>query len=272
MSRLKRLSYPEDLKCSQRLVSELSAATSSDLPLPKFSDIRFDVNLIYRLYELQKLKRFYGQTHWEQETNSVGRAPGNLDLENVAAHSYHVARCALLIAPHFPWLDCAHTMELALMHDEPEIVTGDKDPVGADGQGKTTHAFNPGKRREKDDEERRAIEHLAAEMRPSIRDHYRRLFAELIEGSSEAARFVKAVDKLQSLAFVRLKKAGNITPEHAAFTLRYSRIGVQRFPQLQGHFMLVYEDILGDIASVKQDCFDDFCALTWSYFLKAENA
>ncbi|MBY5707509.1 HD domain-containing protein [Rhizobium leguminosarum] len=210
--------------------------------------------------------------HWEEETNSVGNDPGSLDLENVAAHSYHVARCALLIAPHFPWLDSAHTTELALMHDEPEIVTGDKDPVGTDGQGNTTHAFNHGKRREKDDEERHAIEQLAVEMRPSIRDHYKRLFAELIEGSSEAARFVKAIDKLQSLAFVRLKKGGNITPEHAAFTLRYSRIGVHRFPQLQGHFMLVYEDLLGDVAIAKPDSFEDFCASTWSYFLNAEKA
>lgn len=272
MSRLNRLPYSEDLKPSDRLVSELSTPYPSEISLPNCADIRLDVDLIYRLHDLQKLTRFYGQTHWEEETHGFARSPGSLDLENVAAHSYQVARCVLLIAPHFPWLDTAHTSELALMHDEPELVTGDKDPVGSDGQGNATHAFHPGKRKEKDDEERLAIEQLATEMRPSIRDHYRRLFIELIEGSSEASRFVKAIDKLQSLAFVRLKKGANITPEHAAFTLRYSRIGVQRFPQLQRHFMLVYGDLLGDVASARRESFDDFCAVTWSYFVSAEKA
>ncbi|MBX4960340.1 HD domain-containing protein [Rhizobium binae] len=216
--------------------------------LPDPLDVRADIDMIYRLYDLQKLVRFFGQRYWEEETVELGPVPGRLELENVAAHSFNVARCVPLLAPHFPWIDRARAIELALVHDEPEIVMGDKDPVGKDGQGSDTHAFNPARRLDKDREERRALDALASNMRRSLRESYRTMFEELIEGSSEEAQFVKAVDKLQALVFVRLRKEGRITPDHAAFTIRYSRIGVHRFPPLQEHFKLVLQDLLDDVA------------------------
>ncbi|MGR9438386.1 HD domain-containing protein (plasmid) [Rhizobium leguminosarum] len=270
MMRSNRSTQSDDTYDAQKLIDQLATHDALKLSLPECTDVRADVDLIYRLYDLQRITRFFGQKHWEAETEYTTADPNNLGLENVAAHSYQVARCALLLAPHFPWLDRAHTTELALLHDEPEIVMGDRDPVGNDGQGSATHAFNPVKRIEKDEDERVAINQLAGQMRPTIRDRYRRLFLELSEGATEEARFVKAVDKLQSLAFVRLKKMGSITPEHAAFTLRYSRLGVLRFPQLQRHFMYMFEDVLRDVASAQIGLCDDFHALTWSCLIDAE--
>jgi 5'-deoxynucleotidase YfbR-like HD superfamily hydrolase len=234
------------------LVDQLSLdveATHSFVPHP--SDVRADVDTIYRLYELQKLIRFYGQRYWEEETLCVGHTRAGLELENVAAHSYNVARCVILLAPHFPWLNRARAVELALVHDEPEIVTGDKDPVGSDGQGMDTHAFNQARRLAKDREERRALEDLTSRMRSTLRKSYRAMFEELIEETSEEAQFVKAIDKLQALAFVRLKKGARITSDHAAFTIRYSRIGVHRFPALQHHFKMMLRDLLDEIAETR---------------------
>lgn len=269
MARLEHSLHPKRAFLVEGLVKELSTTQGSDISMPKSADIRLDVDLIYKFYDLQKLVRFFGQRYWEDESGRLGSKPGNLDLENVAAHSYQVARSASLLAPHFSWIDTAHAMELALVHDEPEIVTGDKDPVG-DGQGSTTHAFNEHKRREKATEEREAIDVLAATMRPSIRDRYRRLSAELLEERTAEAKFVKAVDKLQSLAFVRLKKGSAITPEHTAFTIRYSRIGVHRFPHLQGHFMCVLRDLLEDVAFARPAGLYDFCNATRLQFQDAE--
>lgn len=221
-------------------------ATHSSLPDPL--DVRADVDTIYRLFDLQKLIRFYGQRYWEEETLSVGQTRAGLELENVAAHSYNVARCVILLAPHFPWLNRARAIELALVHDEPEIVTGDKDPVGADGQGTDTHAFNQARRLAKDHEERRALDDLTSRMRKTLRKSYRAMFEELLEETSAEAQFVKAIDKLQALVFVRLRKGARITSDHAAFTIRYSRIGVHRFPALQNHFKLVLRDLLDEVA------------------------
>lgn len=227
--------------------------------LPEQLDVRADVDVIYRLYDLQKLVRFFGQRYWEEETREFGRLPGRLELENVAAHSFYVARCVQLLAPHFPWIDRARAVELALVHDEPEIVTGDKDPVGRDGQGFNTHAFNQTLRLDKDREERHALASLAATMRHSLREPYLAMFEELIELPSEEAQFVKALDKLQALVFVRLRKGGRITSDHAAFTIRYSRIGVRRFPPLQEHFKLVLRDLLDDVARTRPAKYMEFC-------------
>ena len=232
-----------------------SAPTSSPDPL----DVRADVDMIYRLYDLQKLVRFFGQRYWEEESLELGLVPGKLELENVAAHSFNVARCVPLLAPHFPWIDRGRAIELALVHDEPEIITGDRDPVGKDGQGSDTHAFNPARRLDKDREERRALDALASSMRHSLRESYRTLVKELIEVSSEEARFVKSLDKLQALVFVRLRKRGRITPDHAAFTVRYSRIGVRWFPPLQEHFKLVLRDLLEDVAQSRSFEISAFC-------------
>ncbi|MDA5193879.1 HD domain-containing protein [Govanella unica] len=233
----------------EMLVDQLEIDTEIiPFSLPDPLDVRLDVDVTYRLFDLQKLVRFYGQRYWEEETSEFGKVPGRLELENVAAHTFNVARCVLLLAPHFPWLDRAKSVELALVHDEPEIVTGDRDPVGKDGQGNDTHAFNQALRRDKDCEERRALDALAATMRHSLRSPYLNIFDELIEASSEEAQFVKALDKLQALVFVRLRKGGRITPDHAAFTIRYSRIGVHRFPPLQEHFKIVLRDLLNDVA------------------------
>ncbi|GAA4125822.1 hypothetical protein GCM10023067_39460 [Aminobacter aganoensis] len=227
--------------------------------LPDPLDVRADVDMIYRLYDLQKIVRFFGQRYWEEETLGLGSVPKRYELENVAAHSFNVARCVPLLAPHFPWIDRGRATELALVHDEPEIVTGDKDPVGKDGQGFDTHAFNPTRRLDKDREERHALDALASSMRRSLRESYRTMFEELIEASSEEAQFVKAVDKLQALVFVRLRKGGRITPDHAAFTIRYSRIGVRRFPPLQEHFKLVLRDLIDDVAQSRPAEILAFC-------------
>ena len=232
---------------------------NAPVSLPDPLDVRSDVDMIYRLYDLQKLVRFFGQRYWEEETLELGPVPGRLELENVAAHSFNVARCVPLLAPHFPWIDRARAIELALVHDEPEILTGDKDPVGEDGQGSDTHAFNLARRLDKDREERRALDALASSMRRSLRASYRTMLEELIEGSSEEAQFVKALDKLQALVFVRLRKGGRISSDHAAFTIRYSRIGVLRFPPLQDHFKLVLRDLLDDVAHSRPAEVPAFC-------------
>lgn len=234
---------------TEMLIDQLAfEAYIAPVSLPDPLDVRADVNMIYRLYDLQKIVRFLGQRYWEEETLELESVPRRLELENVAAHSFNVARCVPLLAPHFPWIDRGRAIELALVHDEPEIVTGDKDPVGKDGQGSDTHAFNPSRRLDKDREERRALDALSSSMRRSLRESYRTMFEELIEVSSAEAQFVKALDKLQALVFVRLRKEGRITPDHAAFTIRYSRIGVHRFPPLQEHFKLVLHDLLDDVA------------------------
>ncbi|PCH69245.1 MAG: hypothetical protein COC12_09360 [Rhodobacteraceae bacterium] len=230
--------------------------------LPSKSDARTDVNLIYRMFELEKIVRFFGQRYWEEESLEDSVQPGALQLENVAAHTFQVASSAQHLAQHFPKVNRERAIELALVHDELEVITGDKDPVGPDGQGLDTHAFNAQRRIDKELEERSALEELLSEMRPSMRADHRILVEESTRGETIESRFLKSVDKLQALAFVRLKKVGNISPDHAAFTIRYSKLGVDYFPELQMHFICVLEDLLNDVHSILKHSTSSFCDAT----------
>lgn len=228
------------------------------LGLPK-SEIRADIDQIYRMFELERTIRFFGQYHWEAETIESEVKPGQLALENVAAHTFQVASSVQLLAPHFQNLTRAKAIELALLHDQLEIYTGDKDPVGEDGQGLDTHAFNQTKRTQKLSEEQAALRQITSSMRASMRAPYRALMEEVLYEKTVEAHFVKAVDKLQALAFVRLKKDGKFTPEHIAFTIRYSRLGVESFPELHNHFLMIFSDLMGDISKNNQTNMPSFC-------------
>src|SRR5271166_1479864 len=76
-----------------------------DVPqLPSPEDIEADIDMLLSSFQLHLVRRYLDQVHWSQESDEAHRAdiaePG-LKLENVAAHSWHVADAVLLLAPHF---------------------------------------------------------------------------------------------------------------------------------------------------------------------------
>lgn len=226
-------------------VSEVQLA-----PAPE--DVSADIDAILEGFHLQRIRRFYGQSHWADETTQAefsDKAEPGLKLENVAAHSWHVADAAHLLAGHFIDLDVGKVVLLAVLHDKLEIYTGDYDPIGPDGRGTGTHAFDEGARRGKEQAEREAAEQYLAKLRPAIRDWQRLLLEELIDGTSAEARFVKAVDKLQALAFVVEKKAGTISDEHLLFTVKYSRKALLHFPRIRFHYAELLNRLLDTIAA-----------------------
>jgi len=137
---------------------------------------------------------------------------------------------------HFPSLNVDHCIRLAILHDKMEISIGDKNPVGKSGTGESTHAFDVGQQAAKEEMERRAINAYTSRLRPSAADEQADLLFELLEGRTVDARFVKAVDKLQSLAFVMIKKGGDMQDKHLRFTLKYSEKAPAYFPDLQAHY------------------------------------
>jgi 5'-deoxynucleotidase YfbR-like HD superfamily hydrolase len=178
------------------------------------------------------------QRHWQEESELARAAddmePG-LKLENVAAHSWHVADTIMLLAPNFPEVNAQRALELAVLHDKLELFTGDYDPVGPLGDGTKSHAFDEQAQAAKTATELAALDQYVAQLRPGIRDWQRELILETIHANSLEAQLVKAVDKLQALTFVLAKKAGAMTDEHLTFSLRYSWKAVEYFPKLLAH-------------------------------------
>lgn len=227
----------------------MHSLAASDLPTQ--DDASRDVDVMIHSLGLQLIRRYMDQHHWGDESHAARAAdelePG-LKLENVAAHSWHVADATMLLAPNFADVDARHALELAILHDKLELFTGDLDPTGIDGQGTQSHVFDPAAQRAKAEIERAALERYVGQLREAIRARQRSLLLETIEAQSSEARFVKAVDKLQALTFVLAKKAGTMTDEHIMFSLRYSSKAVEYFPRLSVHYQVLVGRMISLVA------------------------
>lgn len=205
-------------------------------------------------FDAYRTRRFYGQHYWHQETllaKEAIRVEGDLPLENIAEHSWHVADMALVIAPHIQGLDVQRCVALAALHDKLELLMGDWSPVGADGTGNATHAFDAVKRKEKLAQERLSLRAYLEKLPTAAREVQEPLFLELLDGETREARFVRAVDKLQALVFVLVKKDGRMNDDHICFTLQYSASGAENFAPLRPVFMQGWKALLERVASYR---------------------
>ena len=63
---------------------------------------------------------------------------------------------------------------------------------------------------------------------------------------------MKCVDKMQTLAFVLIKKSGDMEDKHIRFTLSYSEKGISYFRALEDHFRNLQVRILESVAACRQ--------------------
>lgn len=203
------------------------------------ADVKRDIDAMLWSMKLCFVRRYFHQRFWEKETieaEYAARVEPFPRLESVAEHSWHVADTVLLLGGHFASLDVDRCIKLAILHDKMEISIGDKNPVGKSGTGQSTHAFNLDRQASKEASERSAIERYLARLRSSTAINQRDLLIEVLEGRTQEARFVKAIDKLQALTFVIVKKRGAMINTHMRFTLKYSEKAVAYFPDLRAHY------------------------------------
>lgn len=213
-----------------------------------------DIDAIMDALNLQLVRRYLDQIHWDEESRAAHRAddaePG-YKLENVAAHSWSVADAALMVASHFSNLDLERVLALAILHDKLEMITGDYDPVGKDGRGQTSHAFQSDARERKDLAEINAMKQYLSHLSPAAAALQADYLEDVIYQRTKEARFVKAIDKMQALAFVVAKKDGKMSNEHLAFSLRYSAKAVKAFPPIIKHYEILVFRLIERVASVR---------------------
>jgi putative hydrolase of HD superfamily len=250
MGRNKQMMIADDTRLIE-VLRNITSAFDARAANP-IGDIGADVDAILNGFRLQTVRRYFHQVYWWDETKiaeKADRIESDLKLENVAAHSWHVADVVLLLADRFEGVSPDRALRLALLHDKLEMFTGDFDPVGVHGTGSDTHAFNASARDHKIKLERAALDIYLSSLRPSARDAQRKLIEENLEASTLESRFVKAVDKIQALAFVHEKKQGLVSDDHLVFSLRYSLLAVGFFPELSGHYLCLARRFLERIAS-----------------------
>lgn len=217
--------------------------------------VKSDIDVMLWSMKLYNIRRYKKHRFWESETleaEYAARIESNPRLESVAEHSWHVADSVLLLGYYFPSLNLDRCLRMAILHDKMEIYIGDKNPVGRSGTGEKTHAFNKEIRLKKDLSERRAIDLYLAKLNPFTRSKQAKDLYESLEGSTEEACFVKAVDKLQALGYVLIKKNGLLKDKHLSFTLRYSQKAIEYYPGLELHYEELKSKVFAKVAKYRK--------------------
>lgn len=203
------------------------------------NEVKKDIDLIIWSMKLEGVRRFFHLRFWESETAEAEfakRVEKDPRLESVADHSWHICDIILLIGRHFNALDINNCIKLAILHDKLEIFTGDFNPIGRDGTGKSTYAYDEKKQIKKELDEKEAADKYLQMLPESARFEQEKLLLDMFECTTAESKFVKAIDKLQALVFVYEKKKGKIDDKHLKFSINYAKKALFYYPDLKMHY------------------------------------
>ena len=136
--------------------------------------------------------------------------------ESVAEHSWRLCLIAMVLAPAHPELDLARILQLCVVHDLGEVIGGD---VPA------TEQHNDPERKSR---ERRDFLTLVQPAPAPIRDSLIALYDEYDAAETAEARFVKAIDKLETL--IHHAQGAEDAGIDFTFNLTYGRQATDPFP------------------------------------------
>ena len=133
---------------------------------------------------------------------------GVTDPESSADHSWGVALLSGLLARDHPELDRERILLLSLVHDLPEAVAGDptpfdhvRDPAGiiASGHFSTTPEYTDSARTAKRQAEEAALDDMLRDLPAALAADICAAWHEYEAGQTPEARFVRQIDKLETL-------------------------------------------------------------------------
>lgn len=128
--------------------------------------------------------------------------------ESSADHSWGVALLAWLLARYRADLNPERVLLLALLHDLPEAIVGDVTPfdelrdaagIIAPEKFRSAPAYSDSVQTAKHASERAALESLLAELGPDAAEFIRALWLEYEASQTPESRFVRQIDKLETL-------------------------------------------------------------------------
>ncbi len=118
-------------------------------------------------------------------------------------------------------IDFKKAMKMVLIHDIPEIIAGDADPLGSQGTGHDSHIYNKEAAKKKHEREAEAAKIIFAKLPTQDGDELLALWHEFEAQSSYEARVVKAIDKLEGKLQAFEYTNGTMFKEHFDFTMKY---------------------------------------------------
>lgn len=199
------------------------------------------------LEKLKKLERFRGQPFWRDY-------PELPRYESVADHTWRLGMLLLMFADKLSQkIDLEKALKLVLIHDLPEIITGDGSPIGEDGTGEKTYAFDQEKAYEKHKHEEKAAKKLFAGLPEEMAKNFYELWLEYDLQSSYEAKIVKSLDKLEALLQVIQYRNGQYFEKHLEFNASYAMKGADIDPALTEFGNLLIQEMKKNYREFRKD-------------------
>jgi len=187
--------------------------------------------------KLKNIERFKGHFYWKDY-------PQLERYESVADHSWRVAMLVLLFQDKLSQkIDITKAIKMALLHDLAEIIAGDASPLGEDGTGKNSHAFNSQKAAERHEEELNAAQKLFSLLPAKISKDLFDTWMEFEQQEKFEARFVKSLDRMEAMLQVLSYRQGHVFPEHLDFNIKYGLKGADVDPALTAFGQIIAQEM-----------------------------
>lgn len=159
--------------------------------------------------DAQAMIRLYGQLAKLKQLRRQGWIDRGVDdPESVASHSWAVAALAWILARDRDDLDRDRVLLLGLVHDLPEAIAGDATPFDQDrdeagavpiDRFHQAPEYTPDRQHAKTDREAAALRDLVAGLSEDLANEVQAAWWEYERAETPEARFVKQVDKLETL-------------------------------------------------------------------------
>ncbi len=178
-----------------------------------------ELNQIYQfakqVEKFKMIERFRGQFFWKDY-------PQKDRYESTADHTWRMAIVLILLVDQLEKpVDTEWALKMTLIHDLPEIISGDPSPLGEDGTGKDSHAYSATRIKQKYDQEYLAAKKLFSTLPSGLGQELLALWVEFEEGKTTEAQLVRALDKWEAKLQVLQYTEGNMMSKHLDFTLKY---------------------------------------------------
>lgn len=160
----------------------------------------------------------------------------NADRDSTADHSWRLALMVFVVASEFDLkLDVAKAIKMALIHDIAESISGD-----VDYRDIVSKKITPKQKKSKED---RAMKIIFQSMPSKLRKNINALYKEYELKGSEEAKFVKALDRIETTS--HLLNAGEKSYDLPDIIATYPNPSAKEFPKLES-FVEELKDRLKD--------------------------